>query len=157
MRLRCPVCHAEAALEAWAEDDAAREMMALLAGLDAQLGRALAAYLGLFRSRSRALSWERAVRLAREVLALGVDEAVLAQALSDTVEAMRQKREAGDIRPLENHNYLKRVAETVAARGVAIGAAAVVPRLERRAAMQSRAMAAIGGFLGAADVGVMDG
>lgn len=157
MRLRCPVCHAEAALEAWAEDEAAREMMALLAGLEAQLGRALAAYLGLFRSRSRALSWERAVRLAREVLALGVDEAVLAQALSDTVEAMRVKREAGDIRPLENHNYLKRVAESVAARGVAIGAAAVVPRLERRAAMQSRAMAAIGGFLGAADVGVMDG
>ncbi len=157
MRLRCPVCHAEAALEAWAEDEAAREMMALLAGLEAPLGRALAAYLGLFRSRSRALSWERAVRLAREVLALGVDEAVLAQALSDTVEAMRVKREAGDIRPLENHNYLKRVAESVAARGVAIGAAAVVPRLERRAAMQSRAMAAIGGFLGAADVGVMDG
>lgn len=157
MRLRCPVCHAEAALEAWVEDDAAREMMALLSGLDAQLGRALAAYLGLFRSKTRALAWERALRLAREVLALGLDEAVLAQALSDTVEAMRVKREAGDIRPLENHNYLKRVAESVAARGVAIGAAAVVPRLERRAAMQSRAMAAIGGFLGAADVGVMDG
>ncbi|MCL6619471.1 MAG: hypothetical protein K6T33_06735 [Thermomonas hydrothermalis] len=157
MRLRCPVCHAEAALEAWVEDDAAREMMALLSGLDAQLGRALAAYLGLFRSKTRALAWERALRLAREVLALGLDEAVLAQALSDTVEAMRVKREAGDIRPLENHNYLKRVAESVAARGVAIGAAAVVPRLERRAAMQSRAMAAIGGFLGASDVGVIDG
>lgn len=157
MRLRCPVCHAEAALEAWAEDEAAREMMALLAGLDAPLGRALAAYLGLFRSKSRALSWERAVRLAREVLSLGLDEAVLSQALSDTVEAMRQKREAGDIRPLENHNYLKRVAESVAARGVVSVGAAVVPRLERRTAMQSRAMAAIGGFLGSADVGVMDG
>ncbi|GAB4173815.1 MAG: hypothetical protein Fur0039_15430 [Rhodocyclaceae bacterium] len=156
MRLRCPVCHAEAALEAWAEDDAAREMMGLLAGLDATLGRALAAYLGLFRSKSRALAWERAVRLAREVLALGVDEAVLAQALSDTVEAMRVKREAGDIRPLENHNYLKRVAETVAARGAASGAV-VVMRAERRTAMQSRAMAAIGGFLGAVDVGVGDG
>lgn len=157
MRLRCPVCHADAALEAWAEDDAAREMMGLLAGLDAPLGRALAAYLGLFRSRSRALAWERAVRLAREVLSLGIDEAVLSQALSDTVEAMRQKREAGDIRPLENHNYLKRVAETVAARGVAAGPVAVMARPERRPAVQSRAMAAIGGFLGAADVGVMDG
>lgn len=156
MRLRCPVCHAEAALEAWAEDEAAREMMALLAGLEAQLGRALAAYLGLFRSKSRALAWERALRLAREVLALGIDEAVLSQALSDTVEAMRQKREAGDIRPLENHNYLKRVAESVAARGVACGPAAV-QRVERRPAGMSRAMAAIGGFLGAADVGVMDG
>lgn len=156
MRLRCPVCHAEAALEAWAEDDAAREMMGLLAGLDAQLGRALAAYLGLFRSKSRALAWERALRLAREVLGLGLDEAVLAQALSDTVEAMRVKREAGDIRPLENHNYLKRVAETVAARG-AVCSHVVMARPDRRPAMQSRAMAAIGGFLGAADVGVMDG
>ncbi|TCS70749.1 hypothetical protein EDC61_11476 [Sulfuritortus calidifontis] len=156
MRLRCPVCHAEAALEAWAEDEAAREMMGLLAGLDAALGRALAAYLGLFRSKSRALSWERAVRLAREVLALGLEEAVLSQALSDTVEAMRVKREAGDIRPLENHNYLKRVAESVAARWIASGHA-VVQRVERRPAGMSRTMAAIGGFLGAADVGVMDG
>jgi Glu-tRNA(Gln) amidotransferase subunit E-like FAD-binding protein len=155
MRLRCPVCHAEAALEAWAEDEAAREMMALLSTLDATLGRPLVAYLGLFRSKTRALAWDRAVRLARDVLALELDEAVLAQALSETVEAMRQKREAGDIRPLENHNYLKRVAESVAARGVARGAAVSV--LPVRAPAQSRAMAAISGFLGAADVGVMDG
>jgi hypothetical protein len=113
MRLRCPVCHAEAALEAWLEDDAAREMMGLLASLDASLGRPLVAYLGLFRSRTRALAWDRAVRLAREVLALDADTVRLAEALARTVEAMRQKREAGDIRPLENHNYLKRVLDGV--------------------------------------------
>ncbi|WP_082007450.1 hypothetical protein [Tepidimonas taiwanensis] len=122
MRLRCPVCRAEAALEAWAEDEAARELMALLAGLDAALGRPLVAYLGLFRSRSRALSWDRALKLAREALALSSDAAVLAEALAETVEAMRVKREAGDIRPLENHNYLKRVIESVAARGVVTAA-----------------------------------
>lgn len=123
MRLRCPVCHAEAALEAWVEDEAARELMGLLGGLDAGLSRPLVAYLGLFRSRSRALSWDRALKLARETLALEADAAVLSEALADTVEAMRQKREAGDVRPLENHNYLKRVLESVRMRG---GAAAVV-------------------------------
>jgi hypothetical protein len=124
MRLRCPVCHAEAALEAWAEDEAARELMGLLAGLDAEVGRPLAHYLGLFRSRSRALSWDRALRLAREALAVHADSAVLAAALAETVEAMRQKREAGEVRPLENHNYLKKVAQTVALRA---GADTVLP------------------------------
>lgn len=109
MRLRCPVCHAEAALEAWAEDEAAREMMALLSGLEATLGRALVAYLGLFRSGSRALSWERALRLAREVLALEAEPLRLAAALSQTVEQLRAKRDGGDIRPLSGHGYLKKV------------------------------------------------
>lgn len=111
MRLRCPVCHAEAALEAWAEDEAARELMALLSTLDATLGRPLVAYLGLFRSGSRALSWERALRLAREALALEPDAARLAAALSQTVEQLRGKREAGDGRALSSHGYLKRVLE----------------------------------------------
>lgn len=111
MRLRCPVCHAEAALEAWAEDEAAREMMGLLSGLEATLGRALVAYLGLWRSPSRALAWERTLRLAREVLALEPDAARLAAALSQTVEQLRGKREAGDGRALSSHGYLKRVLD----------------------------------------------
>jgi len=146
MRLRCPVCHAEAALEAWAEDEAARELMGLLAGLDAEIGRPLTHYLGLFRSRSRVLAWDRALRLAREALAVHEAPAVLAAALTETVEAMRMKREAGDIRPLENHNYLKRVAESVAARG-----AVCVAREKARPASASRTLAAISGFLGVAD------
>lgn len=105
------MCHAEAALEAWAEDEAAREMMALLSGLEATLGRALVAYLGLWRSSSRALAWERALRLAREVLALEPDAARLAAALSQTVEQLRGKREAGDGRALSSHGYLKRVLD----------------------------------------------
>ncbi|MFN7001758.1 MAG: hypothetical protein ACK4ST_17300, partial [Elioraea tepidiphila] len=100
---------AEAALEAWAEDEAARELMALLSTLDATLGRALVAYLGLFRSGSRALSWERALRLAREALALDADPLRLGAALSQTVEQLRAKRDGGDIRPLSGHGYLKKV------------------------------------------------
>lgn len=123
MRLRCPVCHAEAALEAWAEDEAAREMMGLLSGLEATLGRALVAYLGLWRSPSRALSWERALRLAREVLALEPDAARLAAALSQTVEQLRGKREAGDGRALSSHGYLTRVLEGMPRAAQALAAA----------------------------------
>lgn len=125
MRLRCPVCHAESAIEAWVEDDAARELMGLLAGLDAPLGRALVAYLGLWRPASRALSWERALRIAREVLALDADALRLAAALSQTVEQLRLKRDGGDVRPLTGHNYIKRVLE-----GMPSGAVAAVERAQ---------------------------
>lgn len=113
MRLRCPVCHAEAALEAWAEDEAARELMGVLSALDATLGRPLVAYLGLFRSAKRALAWERALRLARETLALEPDAQRLGAALSQTVEQLRHKREAGaaGARALSGHGYLSRVLE----------------------------------------------
>lgn len=111
MRLRCPVCHAEAALEAWAEDEAARELMALLAGLEAEVGRPLTAYLGLFRARKSALSWERSLRIAREALSLCPDSVRLSAAMSQTVESLRAKRLEGNDRPLSNHNYLKRVLE----------------------------------------------
>lgn len=118
MRLRCPVCHADAALEAWVEEAAARELFGLLATLPDGVARQLVRYLGLFRSSKRALAWDRALRLAREVLALGVATEVLEAALAETVEAMLAKRESGDVRPLDNHNYLRRVAESVQARVV---------------------------------------
>lgn len=46
---RCPVCHSHISLEAIVQDDAGRELLAMLAGLDADLARPLVAYLGLFR------------------------------------------------------------------------------------------------------------
>lgn len=117
MRLRCPVCHADASIEAWAQSDAAREMMRLIASVDDWLGRPLLAYVGLFRSSARPLAWDRALRIAREALALCADQQTLGTALAETVEAMRAKRQAGDVRPLENHNYLKKVIESVLMRG----------------------------------------
>lgn len=134
MRLRCPVCHAESAIEAWVEDDAARELMGLLAGLDAPLGRALVAYLGLWRPASRALSWERALRIAREVLALDADALRLAAALSQTVEQLRLKRDGGDMRPVSSHGYLKRVlAGTPSAVVVESDAASAAPLAPHKA------------------------
>lgn len=107
------------------DNDASRELMALMLQLERDLSRSLAAYLGLFRSKTRALAWERALRIAREVLELG-DARLLAPALSETVETMRAKQQGEAWRPLTNHNYLKRVMETVATRPVASTGAVTV-------------------------------
>lgn len=124
MRLRCPTCYTESSVEAVLEDEAARDLMALLADQPRDVSRPLARYLGLFRPKTRALAWERALRLARETLALDADPARLGQALSDTVEAMRVKQEAGGWRPLTSHQYLSRVLESVTVRGVSSGPSA---------------------------------
>ena len=115
MKLRCPVCHSSNSLEAYAADEAGRELLKLLAG-SGPLFRPLVGYLGLFRPASRDLSHERALRLAGEVLELAADPRAMAAALAETVEAMRVKRERGDVRPLKNHNYLKQVLGSVADR-----------------------------------------
>ena len=115
MNLTCPCCHAKYPLEASLDADAAGELQLLLAQAG-PLARPLISYLGLFRSKTRALSFDRAVRLAGEVLELGADPRGLAVALSETVEAMRAKRDGGQVKLLTNHNYLKRVLESVAER-----------------------------------------
>ncbi|WP_051361145.1 hypothetical protein [Desulfuromonas sp. TF] len=114
MNLTCPCCHAKYPLDAALEGEAAGELMVILAQAG-PAARPLVAYLGLFRSKSRALSFDRAVKLAREVLDLDKDLRALGVALSETVEALRAKRDAGQVKPLGNHNYLKRVLESVTA------------------------------------------
>ena len=111
MRLtRCPICHSRISLEALVQDEAGRELLALVARLDTLTGAAL----GLFRSASRDLANERALKLARETLGMTIDTARLAIALSETVEALRGKPR----QPLKNHNYLTKVLESVQARPV---------------------------------------
>lgn len=113
MILSCPCCHAKYPIEAALDSDAAGELLLLLAQAG-PLSRPLVAYLGLFRSKTRALSFDRALRLAGEVLSLGADPARLTVALGETTESLRAKRSAGQVKPLSNHNYLKRVLESVA-------------------------------------------
>lgn len=125
MRVRCPCCHAEYSIEQAVEDEAAREMMGVLADLPREVSRPMASYLGLFRARTRALAWERALRLVREVIDLTDDQPALGAALSETVEAMRAKQDQGGWKPLSNHNYLKRVLESVAAAPTTLPAAPV--------------------------------
>ena len=111
---RCPICHSRINLEALIQDEAGRELLALLIDLDTLIGAALVSYLGLFRSPSRDLANDRALRLARETLSLG-DPTRLSIALAETVEALRNKQPH---KPLTNHNYLKRVLESVEARAI---------------------------------------
>ncbi len=99
---RCPVCHSHITLEALCQDEAGRELLALLSGLDSQWSRPLVQYLGLFRAPGRDLSNERALRLARGATALCADSVRLGAALGEATDALRAK---GLGAPLNNHNY----------------------------------------------------
>lgn len=112
MRLSCPSCHAEFDLSAALDDVAGREFVRWLSTLPPGLPRPLVAYLTLFRSKSRALSWDRAHRLGEEVITLSTDTAHLVRALSHTVESIRRKQ-GDDWKPLGNHNYLRSVLDTL--------------------------------------------
>lgn len=105
---RCPVCHTRIGLDAIVQDEAGRELLGLLAKLDTDTGAALVGYLGLFRSVSRDLANDRALKLAKEALSLGPAGNV-AQAMRQTVEQIQAKTG----KPLSNHNYLKRVLEDI--------------------------------------------
>ena len=114
---RCPVCHSQISLEAVCQDEAGRELLGILANLPGEASRALVQYLGLFRPEKRDLSNDRALRLAREALALCADSLRLSAAMSETVEAIRAK--SGAV-PMKNHNYLRRVLEGMPETGGAL-------------------------------------
>lgn len=109
MQIKCPCCYAGFSLEAALDGEAGSKLLAFMAGLEPALARPLVHYLALFRSPSRALSWDRAGRLADEALKLESDRARLALALSKTVTVLREKQSQGSWKPLGNHNYLRRV------------------------------------------------
>lgn len=114
---RCPVCHSRIGLEQLVQDEAGRELLALLIKLDTLTGSVLVAYIGLFRSANRDLANDRALKLVHETLAI---ESVqwLTPALQETVEVLKEKRCSGETKPLTNHNYLKRVLDSVIKRGI---------------------------------------
>ncbi len=103
---RCPICHTRISLDALAQDEAGRELLALIAALNNDFAMALIGYLGLFRSATRDLSNDKALRLTKDIVAMGMNSQ-LPQAMRQTVEQIQAK--GG--KPLTNHNYLKRVLE----------------------------------------------
>ena len=117
MQITCPRCAERFSLEAAVEDECGRALMALL-GRNGAIARELVAYLGLFRPRTRALRWSRALALAEDVeqLTKTHGDVAVAEALRQTVEAMRQKMAGPGWKPLTSHGYLKRVLETITAR-----------------------------------------
>ena len=116
MNLHCPCCHAQYSIEALTQDAAARELL----GMRGTMPPSLLAYLTLFRSESRALSFDRALKLAKETLLLTENTLQLEAAMAETVESMRAKRMDGQAKPLKNHNYLKRVLENTPEGGVLV-------------------------------------
>jgi hypothetical protein len=139
MRLgRCPVCHAHLHLDALVQDEAGRELLGLCATLPDDLGRSLVGYLSLWRPARGDLDHARALKLAREVLALEPDPARLAWALSETVESLRAK---GEVRRMTNHNYLRRVLEGMPQAGGVV--VAERPAAPQRAAKNSATMDAV--------------
>lgn len=108
---RCPVCHSRISLEQLVQDEAGRDLLTLLTRLDKSTGAVLVTYIGLFRSKSRDLANNRALKLAQDTLALAAEPQLLT-AMANVVESMRAKQQQGSFKPLSNHNYLKRVLET---------------------------------------------
>jgi len=108
---RCPICHSHIHLDTLVQDEAGRQLLALVSKLGYQLGPALVAYLGLFRPAKQDLSNSRALNLAQETLALTSNQPLLAEALRETVQSLHAKRHQGENKPLATHNYLKRVME----------------------------------------------
>lgn len=116
MNITCPHCNTTTPLEERTEDASARELF----GIAPRMGSAFAplvAYLGLFKPGKQALRWSRALLLSQEVIALCDNHQALAMALSETVEAMREKRQSPNWKPLTGHNYLKKVLASTLERG----------------------------------------
>lgn len=115
MQLTCPCCHARYPIDAAVQDEDARELLALSSGA-ADLWPLIVVYLAFFRPAKTALAWSRAKRLAKQTLELSADTRALAAALQEATDALAEKRAQGGWKPLSNHNYLKRVLESVEAR-----------------------------------------
>lgn len=106
---RCPVCHSHIQLEAVVQDESMSKLVGILTNRNGELSRPLVTYLGLFRPPKRDLANDRALKLCQEVIELTDDQNRLAAALAQTVEMIRAKGGG----PLKNHNYLKRVIESI--------------------------------------------
>jgi hypothetical protein len=125
MKLVCPACGAVASAEAWAADAHMRQTLAILAAIPAPVAERALYYIALFRPRGgRGLSWARAEKLAgelRDLVCAGhvqwEREAARPCPPRIWAEAIDTVRHRPALRlPLENHNYLRRVAYDLADR-----------------------------------------
>lgn len=119
MKLVCPGCGCTASAEAWSNDTACRDLLAAVVQYSSPLPPVVLDYLSLFRPQNRALSWKKALRLAKELakltgpghvqiqgrVARPCPPHIWAQAMENMID--RRGRFDG---PLKNHNYLRQVA-----------------------------------------------
>ncbi|SDB03642.1 hypothetical protein SAMN05660653_00165 [Desulfonatronum thiosulfatophilum] len=123
MRLVCPSCGASCSAEAWGNDAKARDVLAVIAGLERPA--LVVRYLGLFRPANRGLAWDRAGALVEELRSLlGLSELswragrpllVRPGLWYSAMEILIEKEGVGKLtRPIQNHNLLKAVAYDLA-------------------------------------------
>lgn len=115
---RCPICHSHLHLDALVQDAAGRQVLGLISKLGYRLAPVITGYIALFRPEKRDLANDRALQLIEETLALTNNQPLLAEALRDTLEQLYQNRLNGKLKPLSNHNYLKKVIQAKASEQV---------------------------------------
>lgn len=120
MRATCPECGAQADLVAFFVEDDGKRLAMVVAGMSAELGRAVLGYLGLFKPRKSALRLARAVKIAQEVADLvatgavckdertGVRRPTTPAQWATGIEQMLAQRDRLTL-PLEGHGYLRAV------------------------------------------------
>ncbi len=145
MIFHCPLCHGAFSIEAIVQDQAGRDLLCMVVKAG-PLAPTLLSYLSLFRSEKRALAYDRAFKLAQEVMELSGDQASLAAAMAETVEALRSKREQGQTKPLKNHNYLKRVLENTVSPALATSPS--MPKNDGGASKRASALATLADWAG---------
>lgn len=122
----CPGCGLTCSAEGWANDTAVREMLAAMAALPQPLPAAVLRYLSLFRPAAGAMSWTKALKLVRELVALTgpghvqvqgqVSRPCPARIWAQAMEQMVAQRDTLK-RPMKGHNYLRQVAYSLTDQG----------------------------------------
>lgn len=120
MKATCPHCAFTGEVEAFFVDDEGKRLAGVLADLPPECGRAVLAYLRLFKPAKTGLRMARAVKLAREVADLvaassvckdersGVRRAATPSMWATGIEQMLANRDRLSL-PLESHGYLRAV------------------------------------------------
>lgn len=121
----CPHCAFSAEIEAFFVDDEGKRLAAAVAELPPECGRAVLAYLRLFKPPKTGLRTARAVKLAREVSALigagsvckdersGLRRPATPAMWAQGMEQMLAQRDRLTL-PLDTHGYLRAVVYGVA-------------------------------------------
>lgn len=121
----CPHCAFQGGVEAFFSNADGKRLAAVTAELPPECGRAVIAYLGLFKPLKTGLRMARAIKLASEVAALikagsvckdersGVRRPASPAMWAQGIETMLAQRDALTL-PLESHGYLRSVVFGVA-------------------------------------------
>ncbi|MGH8037043.1 MAG: hypothetical protein ACREPD_04805 [Stenotrophomonas sp.] len=120
MLASCPHCAFQAEIEAFFTDDDGKRLAAIMAEVSPDCGRAVLAYLRLFKPPKTSLRAARAVKLAREVADLvkagtvckdersGIRRPATPSMWAAAIEQMLSQRDRLSL-PLDSHGYLRAV------------------------------------------------